>query len=137
MTPVATSDHNASRPAREKVGVRVYTVRVMASRQDQRRAPKEPKRLVPTGLIDEVLFTGSTGGKSLTVFQSIGLMITGLGVGLGFGALLIVIELHEESTFERNYVFLFIGGAFLLWGVAMLVFGIVGAAKIVRRRRRA
>jgi hypothetical protein len=109
----------------------------MTSQQDERYrdSPKAPKRLVPTGSVDEVLFTGSTGGKSLTLLQAVGLMITGLGVALGVGAVLIAGELHLESTFDRDYGQLFAGGAFLLWGIAMLVFGFVGVVKIIRKRK--
>jgi hypothetical protein len=100
---------------------------------DNRHDSKAPKRLVPTGSVDEVLLTGSTGSKSLTLFQSIGLTITGLGVALGVGAMLIASELHLESTFDRDYGQLFVGGVFLLWGIVMFVFGFVGVAKIARK----
>jgi hypothetical protein len=109
----------------------------MTSQQGERSRDslKASKRLVPTGSVDEVLFTGSTGGKSLTLFQSVGLMIAGLGVALGVGAMLIAGEIHLEATFDRDYGQLFVGGAFLLWGLAMLVFGLVGVFKIIAKRK--
>lgn len=110
----------------------------MTPKRDQRyrHASKAQKRLVPTGSVDEILFTGSTAGKNLTLFQSIGLMITGLGVALGVGLMLIASELHQESTFDRDFGQLFVGAAFFLWGIAMLVFGTVGIVKIVRKGTR-
>ncbi len=103
--------------------------------EKHRHYSKPQKRLVPTGSVDEVLLTGSTAGKSLTLFQSVGLIITGLGVGLGIGAMLIASELHLEATFNRNYGQLFCGSVFVLWGIAMVVFGVVGVVKIARNRK--
>jgi hypothetical protein len=109
----------------------------MTVQQDERsrNSLKASKRLVPTGSVDEVLFTGSTGGKSLTLFQSVGLIIAGLGVALGVGAMLIAGEIRLEATFDRDYGQLFVGGAFLLWGLAMLIFGLVSVFKIIARRK--
>ena len=101
----------------------------------RRNIPKTPKPLVPTGSVDEVMLTGSTRGQSLTLFQSVGLMITGLGVALGVGAISIASEFHLEKTFNRNFGQLFGGGVFVLWGVAMIAFGILGVLKIVRKRK--
>jgi hypothetical protein len=101
-----------------------------------REASKAPKSLVPTGSVDEVLFTGLAGGKSLTLFQSLGLMIIGIAVAIGVGALIIAGELHLEATFDRDFGQLFVGGALVLWGLTMLVFGSVGVVKIVWKRRR-
>ena len=101
-----------------------------------RYASRFPKRFFPTGSVDQVLLTGSTGSRSLTLFESIGLILTGLGIALGVGFALIVGELHFEAIFDRDFGQLFVGGAFLLWGVAILSFGIVGVAKAVRRRKR-
>ena len=109
----------------------------MTSQQDERsgHSLEASKLLVPTGSVDEVLLTGSTGGKSLTLIQSVGLMITGIGVALGVGAIIIAGEINLEATFDRDYGQLIVGGAFLLWGLVMLVFGLVGVLKIISRRR--
>jgi hypothetical protein len=109
----------------------------MTSAGNERREQysKASKPLFSKGSVDEVLLTGSTAGKSLTLFQSIALMITGLGVGLGVGTVLITSELHLESTFDRNYGQLFIGCVFVLWGIAMLLYGFAGAAKLVHKRK--
>ncbi len=110
----------------------------MTSQQHERsrHSLEVSKQLVPTVSVDKVLLTGSTGGKGLTLFQSVGLMIAGLGIALGVGAMIIAGEIHLEATFDRDYGQLFVGGAFLLWGLAMLLFGLVGIFKIIARKRR-
>ncbi len=109
----------------------------MTSERDRRsrHSSKDTKHLVPTGSVDEVLLTGSTGGKNLTLFQSVGLIVTGLGVGLGVGASAIASALNREPTFHRNYGQLFTGGVFGLWGAAMVVYGVMGVVKIAGKRR--
>lgn len=113
-----------------------FTIEMTPQQDDRSRdSLKIPKRLVPTGSVDEVLLTGSTGGKSLTLFQSVGLMITGLGVALGIGLMVIASELHLESTFDRDFGQLFVGVGFIFWGIAMFVFGVVGVVKIIHKRK--
>jgi len=89
---------------------------------------------VSTGSVDEVLLTGKAGRKTLTLFQSVGLIVAGLAVALGVGASLLIIEVGQEKTFDRNYGELFVGGVFALWGVAMMIFGLVGIAKIASKK---
>jgi hypothetical protein len=62
-------------------------------------------------------------------------MVTGLGVALGVGAILIASELHQESTFGRGYGQLFVRGVCSLWGIAMVVFGVIGVVKIARKKK--
>ena len=59
-------------------------------------------RLVPTGNVDEVLLTGKSHGKNLTLFQSVGLAVLGLCVVLGIGVSAIAGEFSLQSRFERT-----------------------------------
>jgi len=60
-----------------------------------------PPRLVPTGNVDEVLFTGKSRGKSLTLFQSVGLAIFGVCFVLGIGIPAIVFEFQFQSELHK------------------------------------
>ncbi len=64
-----------------------------------------PPRLVPTGSLDKVLLTG---GKNLSVFQSVGLLVFAV-LGLGVGILLVRVD----------------GVWFVMWGCALSLWGLV------------
>ena len=98
-------------------------------------------RLVPTGNVDEVLLTGKSKGKDLTLFQAIGLTILGLGVVLGIGVSAIAGEFILQSNFKRTGLpytkdlrEIVIGGLMILLGGVWTVIGLVGVAKAVRVR---
>jgi hypothetical protein len=98
-------------------------------------AEPSPK-LVPTGSFDKVLLTG---GKNLTLFQSIALIITGFGVALGAGVPIIVNETYLESQlgrygYHRSLSSMIVGSMFILWGAAMLFNGLLGIARRIRKR---
>ncbi len=104
----------------------------MTSPQDK---PLEEPRLVPTGSVDEVLFTGKRHGKNLSLFQSIGLVVFGLGVVFGIGLPLLVGEFHH-SYFPIDLRAIFFGSVMCLAGVVWTIIGIIGATKAVRVRNR-
>ena len=94
-----------------------------------------PPKIVPTGSFDKVLLTG---GKNLTHFQSWALIVTGLGVALGVGVPIIVMDRYWESQLGRygysgNSTQKVIGGLVILWGAIMIINGSLG---LVRRLRK-
>jgi hypothetical protein len=118
---------NSQYPAEMRFGI--------TGRRDRQRHGNPP-RLVPTGSVDKVLLTG---GKNLTLFQSVGLVVIGLGVALGAGVPIIVNELYFESKFARygysgSLPDRVIGSAIILWGAVMLFNGLLGIARRIRRR---
>jgi hypothetical protein len=99
---------------------------------------QKPPRLVPTGSFDKVLLTG---GKNLTTFQSVALIITGFGVALGAGVPIIVMEHHWESEFARygysgNSADKIVGSVIILWGIFMIFNGSRGIVRQILKRSR-
>jgi len=102
-----------------------------------------PPRLVPTGNVDEVLFTGKSRGKSLTLFQSVGLAIFGVCFVLGIGIPAIVFEFQFQSelhkmglSYPKRIDSILLGVLFCLLGTSWLVMGLIGVVKAVRRKPR-
>ena len=104
------------------------------TRNKRRGAP----RLVPTGNVDDVLLTGKSHGKNLTLFQSIGLAVLGLCVVLGIGVSAIVGEFVLQSNFERTGLpytkDLRFGILMCLLGGMWIALGLFGVFKVVRKR---
>src|SRR5579859_2144725 len=101
-----------------------------------------PPRLVPTGNVDEVLLTGKSRGRDLTLFQSVGLAVFGVCLVLGIGIPMIVSESLLQSEFERmglsypkNFNSIVIGALMCILGAAWIVMGSIGVVKIRRRSR--
>jgi hypothetical protein len=106
---------------------------------ERREHPWRPPRLIPTGSFDKVLLTG---GKNLTLFQSVALVVTGLGVALGAGVPILVHESYLESQlgrfgYHRSLPSIVLGGAFILWGAVMSFNGLLGIARRIWNRTRA
>jgi hypothetical protein len=59
-------------------------------RMDDQPHQDVPKPLIPTGSVDRILFLG---GKQLTVFQSVGLVVIGVCVAVAIGGSILVNEL--------------------------------------------
>lgn len=111
----------------------------MAHMRNRRRGAPQ---LVPTGNVDEVLLTGRSRGKNLTLFQSIGLAVFGVCVVLGIGVSAIASEFVLRAKFERlNLVYpgfskgVLFGSLICLLGGAWIVMGLFGVYKIVRRTK--
>jgi len=101
-----------------------------------------PPRLVPTGNVDEVLLTGKSHGRDLTLFQSVGLAVFGVGLVLGLGIPMIVGESVLQSDFERiglsypkDFHSIVVGALMCILGTAWIVMGSIGVVKIRRGRR--
>jgi hypothetical protein len=99
-------------------------------------------RLVPTGNVDDVLSTGKSRGKDLTLFQAIGLAVFGLFFVLCAGVPTIVFQFALQSDFGRmripyakDYSSLLYGILMCLLGGIWIVMGLVGVAKAVRRKK--
>jgi hypothetical protein len=97
-------------------------------------------RLVPTGNVDDVLFTGKSRGKDLTLFQSIGLAAFGFCFVLGVGVPAIAFEFILQSDFERmglpyakDLSSILFGSVFCLLGGVWIVMGLVGVIKVIRK----
>jgi hypothetical protein len=93
-------------------------------------------RLVPTGSVDKVLLTG---GRNLTLFQSVGLVVIGLGVALGAGVPILLNEIYLESRlarygYHRSLSMMVLGSAFILWGAVMIFNGLLGIARRIWKR---
>lgn len=108
----------------------------MSMLQKQRDAP----RLVPTGNVDDVLLTGKSRGRSLTLFQSIGLSIFGLCFVFGVGIPAIVFEFRLQSQFQKLSLpyqkridSLLFGIIFCLLGTSWLVLGLIGVVKAAEK----
>jgi hypothetical protein len=115
-----------------------YPVGVRFGIRDRRDSSRyrHPPRLVPTGSVDKVLLTG---GKNLTLFQSVGLVVIGLGVALGAGVPILMYELYFESKFARygysgSLSDRVIACAIILWGAVMLFNGLLGIARRAMRK---
>jgi hypothetical protein len=99
-------------------------------------------RLVPTGNVDDALLTGRSRGKTLTLFQSIGLAVFGVCVVVGIGVSAIAGQFMLRAKFERlNLVYpgffegILFGSLMCLLGGAWIVMGLFGVYKIVRRKK--
>jgi hypothetical protein len=104
-----------------------------------RQYPPKAPRLVRTGSFDRVLLTG---GKNLTLFQSVALVVTGLGVALGAGVPILVHESYLELQlgrfgYHRSLLSIVLGCAFILWGAVMFFNGLLGIARRIWKRNRA
>jgi hypothetical protein len=103
---------------------------------EQRHHTAHTPKFQPTGSFTRVLLTG---GKNLTMFQSVGLAIFGVCVALGVGVPALVIEFSWESTFGRmgyryrDVSMLFFGIATILWGLTMITNGLLGVARRMLR----
>jgi uncharacterized membrane protein len=91
-------------------------------------------KFVPLGSVDRVLLTG---GKNLTMFQSVGIAVVGLCIALGVGVPILVSELSLESTFGRRVSELVLGSGFILLGLLMIANGFVGIVRKIRKAGRA
>jgi hypothetical protein len=87
------------------------------------RGAKDPPSLVPTSSFNKVLLVG---GKNLTLFQSVGLLVLAL-VALGIGVSLLAV---------RVFWFAMWGSALTLWGFVMLFNGSKGVVVVLRRNNR-
>ena len=92
---------------------------------------------MPTGSVDKVLLTG---GKNLTLFQSVGLAVIGVGFALGIGVPLLLNEFYLESKwarygYHRSLPFMVLGGGMILWGAVMVLNGLLGIARRIQRHR--
>jgi hypothetical protein len=88
--------------------------------------------------VDKVLLTG---GKNLTLFQSVGLVMIGFGVALGIGVPILVNESYLVSRLARfgyqgSLSDRLVATAFLLWGVVMIFNGFLGIARRIRNKSR-
>ena len=107
-------------------------------RYTRNKRPAAP-RLVPTGNVDDVLLTGKSHGKNLTLFQSIGLAVLGLCVVLGIGVSAIAGEFILQSNFERTGLpytkDLRFGILMCLLGGIWSALGLFGVFKVIRRKK--
>jgi len=81
------------------------------------------------------------GGKNLTLFQSVGLAVVGLGFALGIGVPLLLNEFYLESQiarygYHRSLPVMVLGVAMILWGAVMIFNGLLGVARRLQRRNR-
>jgi len=95
-------------------------------------------RLVPRGSVDKVLLIG---GKTLTLFQSVGLAVVGLCFALGIGVPIILNEFYLESQiarygYHRSLPIMVFGSVMILWGTVMAFNGLLGIARRIRNRYR-
>jgi hypothetical protein len=99
-------------------------------RNDRRfnRRDDAPK-LVPTGSVNRVLLIG---GKKLTLFQSVGLIVIGLVFAGGVGTWLLMTKLEWSTSF----FIMAIATALSLWGLVMIVNGVVGFTRTIRATKR-
>ena len=109
----------------------------MTDTRHQRHSGDVP-RLVPTGSVDKVLLTG---GKNLTLFQSVGLVMIGFGVALGIGVPILVNESYLVSRLARfgyhgSLWDRLVATAFLLSGAVMIFNGLLGIARRIRNKSR-
>src|SRR5579863_1419207 len=107
----------------------------------RRNRGRSSPRLIPTGNVDEVLLTGKSRTKNLTLFQAVGLAVFGLCLVLGAGVPSIVFEWGLQSELKRiglqyakDSSSILFGSLLCLLGGIWIVMGLVGVAKIVRRR---
>lgn len=103
--------------------------------------PGSVPRLIPTGNVDDVLLTGKSRGKDLTMSQSIGLAIFGLFFVLFAGIPDILFEFSLQSEFDRmdlpyakDVGALLSGGLMCILGGAWIAMGLVGIVKAAKRR---
>jgi hypothetical protein len=91
--------------------------------ENERRANRQslPPKLVPTGSVDRVLLVG---GKSLTLFQSIGVLVFAV-LSLGIGVPMLRIG---------GVWFDLWGFAMSLWGLVMLFNGCKGIIRAILRK---
>jgi hypothetical protein len=90
--------------------------------------------LVPAGSVDRVFLIG---GKNLTMFQSIVLVVTGTCLAGGFGGWLFT-EFDSPLEFKDhlgNFYILILAGAMAIWGLIMIFNGIRGIVRRLRRGR--
>jgi hypothetical protein len=114
----------------------MYICLMMSTMHNVKRHGDAP-RLVPTGSVDKVLLTG---GKNLTLFQSVGLAVIGVGFALGIGVPLLLNEFYLESKwarygYHRSLPFMVLGGGMILWGAVMVLNGLLGIARRIQRHR--
>jgi hypothetical protein len=107
----------------------------MTDRQNHHETQHRP-RLVPTGSFDKVLLIG---GKKLTLFQSVALIITGLAVALGVGVPMLVLERYWMQILGRygytgNSLQQIIGGLIVLWGAFMVINGSLGLVRQIGKK---
>jgi hypothetical protein len=96
--------------------------------------PENTPELIPAGSVDRVFLIG---GKNLTMFQSIVLVVTGICLAGGFGGVLFT-EFDSTLKFEDHlgsFYLLLLEGAMALWGLVMVFNGIRGIARRLRRGR--
>jgi hypothetical protein len=93
----------------------------MSERQANNRAKSSPN-LVPTGSVNKVLLVG---GKNLTLFQSVGLLVFAV-LGLGVGTAMLRID---------GVWFVLWGFAMSLWGLVMLFNGSRGVIRAYSKKR--
>jgi hypothetical protein len=80
-------------------------------------------KLIPTGSLNKVLLVG---GKNLTLFQSLWLIVFGLLVAIGFG--ISFVSLAKEGDWSGSIYLLLLFGAMTFWGNVMIVNGVLGIA---------
>jgi hypothetical protein len=106
-------------------------MKASATGRKKHDAASYPPKLVPTGSFDQVLLIG---GKNLTLFQSVALVITALAVAFGVGVPIILHELYLKSQlgrygYSRSLSSMLVATAFILWAAVMLINGLLGIAR--------
>ena len=93
--------------------------------ENQQAELEDAPKLVPAGSVNRVLLLG---GKNLTRCQSIGLTLIGLCLGIGGVA---VASMFGFEAGDMSYAFYlqFFACAMALWGLVMIVNGILGIAR--------
>jgi hypothetical protein len=88
-------------------------------------------KLIPAGSVNRVLLVG---GRNLTLFQSVGLIVMGLLFAVGFGT--VAWSLARGGDWSGSSFLLFVTGAMGLWGGVMSVNGMIGVARHVSSTKR-
>ena len=98
----------------------------------EHRLERLPK-LVPAGSVNRLLLIG---GKNLTMFQWVGLIVIGVLVAFGVGGSFLATEFgfpaRTADHADAFYLILF-AFAMVLWGLAMIGNGVVGVARRLRK----
>ena len=118
--------------------IRSILSQMKAGATDRRkhREASHPPKLVPTGSFDKVLLTG---GKNLTLFQSVALVITALAVAFGVGVPIVLHEFYLESQlgrygYSRSWLSMLLATAFILWAAVMLINGLLGVTRQILKK---
>jgi len=78
------------------------------------------------------------GGKNLTMFQSVGLLFMGMLAAGGIGAPVFLTEFLSASRYDTHIdaIYLLLGaGAMFIWGLVMIINGLGGIVRNIRRRK--